>query len=139
MEQRRKTLYRETIDKLALPDNWMEFQGMVSSLNRDQQRRGSKTGLKAENLDEYAKYFQSTFAKPAFSTHSSTMEAWYEIREDPAITLDCIKKAIKDIPAYKPPGMDKIVGKVWKLADKRMPEVLRGLFTLCTRLGKIPS
>ena len=145
--QRKKVVFQKSIDILNYPSKANEFSKLISRIKRNSNKE--EDGLNTEHIDDYCKYFESTFGSNAngsalqynIDTLSSTSHTASIIinRIHNDITDKDIKSQVSRMANGKAPGVDCISVEMFKCGGKAVFEVLAKLFNICKTLSCIPS
>jgi hypothetical protein len=134
---RRRTLFDEAVNTLALPQNRKAFTRMVK--NKASSRGGNHCKLDPAKIDEHANYYRSTFGSP--SSEPAYEPDVYLMEEDISpFSVEAIINTLRNAPLGKAAGCDGLMGEIFRYGGHDMALMLTALFNkIFVRNSPIPQ
>jgi hypothetical protein len=138
MQQRKGEVFQRTVDLLANSKYYSTFQKKTSRVLHSAQ---SNTRLLPYQVSDYAKYLSTTFgALPTGQCDDYIDDLDFQLSGPISlISLENIKKFIKEIPNGKASGIDGVPGELIKSGGDAIIIMCQYLFSLCKYLQCIPK
>ncbi len=147
VKARKTAIFREYTDMLDKPDQRHLFLRMASS--RKKRREREVCMLDTSKLDTYADHFTTTFGGEPKGCDEMWDREVLEASTPEAVgtrdlaegewSLGLIRRQLRSLKGGKASGPDKIAPEMLKEGEDCMARVLRRLFILCWRTGRVPK
>lgn len=142
MADRRRTLFEDAVDKLAVPQNYGAFMRMVKGAKARRDRTGCK--LDPDKMEEHAQHFKTTFGAEPTGQLNVDLQSGPVPQAQGRSTAEifegkAVETAISGLPFGKATGVDGIPAELFAAGGEILAEHITKFLQLVHRTALIPS